>query len=74
MALTKQKTKLFYHYRGVFTAPLHSDGHGPDLENTASKVPLLLRVHLLPWEPVCLSSLPSNGSPCYNMLQISKQW
>jgi hypothetical protein len=34
-------------------------------------MPLLLRVDSLPWEHVCLRSLPSNGSAPYNIVLVA---
>jgi hypothetical protein len=36
-------------------------------ENIAPAVPLLLRVNSLPWEPISLRSLPSNGFTRYRV-------
>jgi hypothetical protein len=53
----------------VFTASLRSNDHGAvRRKHCFQQFFLLLPVDWLPWEPVCLRSLPSNGSTRYNII------
>jgi hypothetical protein len=70
ITLQGPRRKQLFYPGGVFTAPLPSNGRSVDhSKHRFQQFLSCLRVASLPWEPVCLRSLPSNGSTRYKMLQ-----